>query len=242
MKDIPLAEVPVWDQFADQKDIQIIKSGFVGSGIHSRRALVPEEAKKLLGNEAVPSQNMHFWWRAQGIAFMVRPNERTRLEIQSRKQQQSWSGIPDGTVSVHIRHGDKGTEMQLVPDVEYLFKAEELVRHDESLRKSIFLSTEDADSIQFFKNLDDWTVLTIDVPRPDQSISPIAFAKRIGSDEEMLNSLVNLDLALQCSGWVGTIKSNWNRVIEELRSTVRCKAHRPYIDAHSGWTIDEYDW
>ncbi|DBA66306.1 TPA: hypothetical protein ACH3X2_002556 [Trebouxia sp. C0005] len=132
--------------------------------------------------------------------------------------------------------------MQLVPDVEYLSKAEELVRHDESLHKTIFLSTEDAESVRFFKNLDDWTVLTMDVPRPDQVTSPIAFAKRIGSDEEMLNSLVNLDLALQCSGWVGTIKSNWNRVIEELRSTVRCKASRPYIDAHSGWTVDEYVW
>ena len=85
---------------------------------------------------------MFFWWRAQGICFLVKPNARSLLEIQNRKQQQSRLGIPDGTVSVHIRHGDKGEEMQLMPDVEYLFKAEELVRHSESLHTTIFLSTE----------------------------------------------------------------------------------------------------
>ena len=51
-----------------------------------------------------------------------------------------------------------------------------------------------------------------------------------------------LDLALDGSAWVGTIKSNWDRLIEELRSTVRCKAHLPFIDAHFGRSINSFDF
>ncbi|DBB13180.1 TPA: hypothetical protein ACH3X3_004930 [Trebouxia sp. C0006] len=249
LTDTILAEVPFWDQTADQKHLQFVRSSLEGlnaaatADTGGRHTLVPAGALALLGKDVIPSQKIYFWWRAQAIAFIVRPNARTLQEIQRRKQQQSWSGVPDGTISVHIRHGDKGKEMKLVPDVEYLRKAEELVQSDRSLHNSIFLSSEDDESIKFFKKLENWTVLSTDVPRPHGgAISPIAFAHQIGSDEEMLNSLVNLDLALECSGWVGTIRSNWNRLIEELRSTVRCKAHQPYIDAHSGWSVTEYDW
>ena len=98
-------------------------------------------------------------------------------------------------------------------------------------------------AVQYFKQLRNWTVLTLEVPRPtDSQTSPLNFAREIGADEEMLNSLVNLDIALDCSAWVGTILSNWNRLIEELRSTVRCKAQLAYIDAHSGWDVSDYSW
>ena len=134
--------------------------------------------------------------------------------------------------------------MQLAPDADYARKAEELVAKYPHLNRVIFLSTEDPKSIDYFKTLGNWTVLTLQVPRPKVGIvvGPTAYAKEIGSDEEMLNSLVNLDLALTCSAWVGTIASNWNRLIEELRSTVRCKAHLPYIDAHVGWEVHDYSW
>lgn len=48
--------------------------------------------------------------------------------------------------------------------------------------------------------------------------------------------------ALPATGWVGTIKSNWNRLLEKLRSTVRCKAQLAYIDAFSGWNVSAYEW
>ena len=45
---------------------------------------------------------------------------------------------------------------------------------------------------------------------------------------------INLDLALDCDGFVGTLSSNWNRLIDELRSTLRCKAHALYLDPTQG--------
>ena len=204
--------------------------------------LVPPGLRDLLQGSPVPENRITFWFRAQAIAFIVRPNPRTLDQIQVRKQKQSWTRVPTGTISVHIRHGDKGSEMTLVPDADYLLKAEELLMQDSRLQRTIFLSTEDPASVQYFKHQQNWTILTLQVPRPADMSSPLDFARQIGPDEEMLNSLVNLDLALDCFAWVGTIKSNWNRLIEELRSTVRCKAQLPYIDASSGWDVSAYEW
>lgn len=50
------------------------------------------------------------------------------------------------------------------------------------------------------------------------------------SSEEMLDCLVTLDLQLSCDGFVASFSSNWARLIQELRSTVRCKAHKVFLD------------
>jgi hypothetical protein len=71
-------------------------------------------------------------------------------------------------------------------------------------------------------------------------LSPLAYAQ--SPYEEVLNSLLHLDLALQCDGFVGTLSSNWCRLIDELRSTVRCKAHAPYVDAQQGSLPYDVDW
>lgn len=241
MGELDLSAVPQLDSSADQQKLKMIQTD-IGFSM-SDSSLVPSTLLALLDNSLVPQDRMYFWYRAQAVAFIVRPNDRTLKQIQGRKQQQSWVRVPDGAISVHIRHGDKGTEMQLVPDHDYVQKAEELVAHYSHLQRVIFLSTEDPKSVAYFKALQNWTIFSLEVPRPmDRVYSPLEFARTIGPDEEMLNSLTNLDLALDCSAWVGTIKSNWNRLIEELRSTVRCKAHLPYIDASSGWDVSAYLW
>jgi hypothetical protein len=51
-----------------------------------------------------------------------------------------------------------------------------------------------------------------------------------GFSEEMLDCLLNLDLAISCDGFVGSFYSNWARLIEELRATVRCNAHKVLVD------------
>ena len=236
-----LSAVPELNQSTQQKHHKLIKCDvdFQMTDV----TLVPPALKALHAHSPVPDERVYFWFRAQAVAFLVRPNTRTLEEVYQRKRKQSWSGIPAGAVSVHIRHGDKYKEMQLVPDADYLSRAEELLLQYPDLKKIMFLSTEDPSSVAYFKSLQDWTVLSVDVLRPNDTVySPTDFAAKIGADEEMLNSLLNLDLALDCSAWVGTIKSNWNRLIEELRSTVRCKAHLPYIDAYSGWDISDYLW
>ena len=100
------------------------------------------------------------------------------------------------------------------------------------LNRSVFLSTEDPGAVAYFDQLSMWNTSYTDVPRkPDWQKSTVEYAQEIGPANEMLNGLINLDLALQCEGWVGTLSSNWCRLIDELRSTVRCKADGLYVDA-----------
>ena len=51
--------------------------------------------------------------------------------------------------------------------------------------------------------------------------------EEVDMKEEVLNSLLNLELALEAEGWVVTLSSNWGSLIDALRSTVAGKADRP---------------
>lgn len=187
----------------------------------------------------------YYWWRAQGVAYLVRPNARTLKVLQRRRVEIFQNGsIANGTLSVHVRRGDKWKESTLADDDAYLRAAEWMVRdHADSVQRSIFLSTEDADTVRFFAGVRNWTVRWTSVRRQRSGFqSDAEFVQLVGYDAEFLNSLVSLQLALDCSAWVGMISSNWNRLVDELRSTIRCKFDRPYVDVLVGANITDHDW
>ena len=94
----------------------------------------------------------------------------------------------------------------------------------------MFFSTEDKVTADFFEGLQDRNVTFTRVKRyNDTYISPMGWAAEIGRSTEMLNSLTSLDLALQCDAYVLTLSSDWGRLIDELRSTVRCNADHPFL-------------
>ena len=213
---------------------------------------VPPQFKALLRASPVRPDKWYYWWRAQSAAYIVRPNARLRNEIEARKRR-AFAGerVRSGTISVHVRHGDKYVESALVEDGVYLRVAEEMykaqqnlsnVARTERLRHRIFLSTEDPQTVEAFGAAVEWDVQVTDIMRESSATSTLAHAAAIGPYEEMLNSLMNLDLALQGDGFVGTLSSNWCRLIDELRATVRCKAHAPYLDAQQDKPPYDVDW
>ena len=49
-----------------------------------------------------------YWWRSQAVAYLLRLNDRTREEIDRRTQLYFPVGSPPpGSISAHVRHGDK---------------------------------------------------------------------------------------------------------------------------------------
>ena len=213
---------------------------------------VPPQLKSLLRASPIRPDRWYYWWRAQSAAYIVRPNARLRNEIKARKRR-AFAGerIRPGTISVHVRHGDKYVESALVEDGVYLSVAEKMyeaqqnlssVARTERLRQQIFLSTEDPVTVEAFNAAAEWDVQATDVMREASATSTLAHAAAIGPYEEVLNSLMNLDLALQGDGFVGTLSSNWCRLIDELRATVRCKAHAPYLDAQQDQLPYDVDW
>lgn len=193
------------------------------------------------------SNKFFYWWRAQSSAYLIRPTLRTLNEL-DRRREAVFQGqrIKPGTISVHVRHGDKWKESKLEDDATFLRAAEALLMHDIGpiLQRRIFLSTEDPHTVHFFTQLSNWRVQYTNVTRDasDPNTGPEQFAARIGWDEEFLNSLLSLQLALECDGFVGAMTSNWNRLIDELRSTVRCKYHRVFVDVVQGFHVKDYNW
>ena len=111
------------------------------------------------------------------------------------------------------------------------------------LTRNVFLSTEDPGAVAYFEQLSLWNTTYANVPRkPNKNKTTQDYAKELGPANDMLNSLISLDLALQCDGWVGTLTSNWCRLIDELRSTMRCKADKLYVDAQQTNPPKEMDW
>jgi hypothetical protein len=178
-----------------------------------------------------PTHRM-WWWRAIGAAYIVRPNERTYGELALRRRTKLvGDALRDGCVGLYIRHGDKHTETKVFSDQQYESAVNSLRSIDQSLSRQLFLSTEDSATIAYYRNASHhWSTTYVDMPMKTASKSNLAYMAENGYHEEMLNGLLNLQLILECDGFVGSILSNWARLIEELRSTVWCKADAVYFD------------
>lgn len=218
---------------------------------------VAPQFSALLRASPIRPELYYYWWRAQSAAYIVRPNAATRNEMAARKRRMfGGERIRPGTLSVHVRHGDKGEETELVEDGVYLRVAQEL-RHaqgnltladTERPRQQIFLSTEDPQTVAAFDAQPEWDVQSVSLIRgvpadlTPLEQTPESIQTLMDPYEDMLNSLLSLDLALQCDAFVGTLSSNWCRLIDELRSTVRCKAHVPYMDAQQESPPYDVNW
>lgn len=150
--------------------------------------------------------------------------------------------LPHGTISIHIRHGDKHKEMALVPTDDYLKEAARLVKLQPIILSPyrIFLSTEDPSAIDEMSEsimkgtstrINSFLLNWWDVPR-ENSNGPEQLAKFNSLPKAQLTLVwwLQLLLALECDAWVGTRGSNWNRLIDELRCVWVAKCQNIYSE------------
>jgi hypothetical protein len=167
--------------------------------------------------------------------------DRLRTEVASKQPgttPASLFPLPRGTVSIHVRHGDKYTEMTLQPFARYVEGAKDLFRWQPlSLSRTMFVSTEDAQVIrEAATNADGWVALYSDIPRHNSN----GFEQLGLADDITLLHLTQLLMALECDAWVGTLASNWNRLIDELRCVWVAKCSHPYKEVGDTW--HDYHW
>lgn len=193
---------------------------------------VPPQLQDLANCSAVPPEKHWYWWRAQATAYLVRLNPKAQAEVRRRIGMYMPAFIPPGTISTHVRHGDKGIEMRLLAAEDFLAAAElTAARLPLLLGRQVFVSTEDPEVLAAaaaWTRHNDWSVYATSNQRANVAIYDLV--ERFGGVNEMLNSLMNLELALRCDAWVCTLGSNWCSLIDELRSTTARKAHQPYVD------------
>ena len=159
--------------------------------------------------------------------------------------------LPPGSISTHVRHGLKITEAPLFPFEDYAYVMEKLASGNQRLpilhadyadgnasftyepvlysERKVFVSTEDPKVIEeALKLCGRWKVMYTKAKRSNDDTWMKTW-KDADARQEVLNALVNLELALEADGWVCTLSSNWCRLIDELRQTVAMKAGRPYL-------------
>jgi hypothetical protein len=164
---------------------------------------------------------------------------------------------PSRLITVHVRWGDKNTQIDPIPIREYVKAVNELIsstandkgnsdRYDHSHKDSsesigIYLSTEDPLAVEQFQQEAakyKWKVF-VDMYYQEFSAHRLAgyngnpkMAKKLQGRPGLV-ALASLLVALQSDDFVLTTISNWSRLINELRKTVidpRCNECTRMID------------
>ena len=211
--------------------------------------VVPYQLAPLLACSPISDTDSFSWWRAQAVAFVLRPDSSARAEIDARMQAYyKATHLPAHAVALHIRRGDKEKELKsLTSDETFvrvlnasILSAEWTKTHGVPIARHIFVSTEDKGSLDYvvsaFANVENVQVSYATVPRHSSTSSPMEIAKQVGPHNEVFNSLLNLRLSVQAHSVMGIFRSNWVRLINELRSTIGCHSNGLMIDP------SEPDW
>ncbi|KAF3940450.1 hypothetical protein ABW19_dt0204905 [Dactylella cylindrospora] len=218
---------------------------------------------------------LKYWWRGQAVSYIMRFNGRTMAELLRKRKSKNiqkslqfdgdeiieGTGIPfpmpEGSISMHVRHGDKGIEMTLKPFKQYLDAAESFIAQNPmGYRKIAFISTENPDIIkdaaqhlqrerEMYKVVDartrttsdwSWTWYWSDIPRAN--VGPETQLKTFGNRTDMtINWFLQLMMAIECDSMIGTRGSGWSRLLDNLRCGWLAKCQQPFFDVG-----DEEDW
>ena len=126
-------------------------------------------------------------------------------------------------ITMHIRWGDKGREMTLMPVTEYFRAVRALVVQHRIRNPQVFVTTEDTRALVAFKEAaanEGWSAFSYTPALlADPSVTPGLQAKSTRGSAGFY-SMVALLLALEARHYVLTTKSNWSRLIDELRRGV----------------------
>jgi hypothetical protein len=218
---------------------------------------LPEEE----GTETGAKNPRAYWYKTQVVAYLARFNRvtvealRTQRSLSSNFQTASGPSVPaghrdamlalplpPGTMSAHIRHGDKEAEMRLIPTNIYMDAALRIADMEPLMTSSrnVFVTSEDPSSIEFLSTslakvpeYNHWSMAWYSaMPRRDTNGKDQlnAFSDIIAKANLTRLWFLQLTLALECDTWIGTRGSNWNKLIDVLRCVWVPKCQNYMVD------------
>ena len=215
--------------------MRILELGANGELYGKYRKLIPKVLKSPYGGPSLrPAKFLTLgMYRAIAATYFLRYNSRFKVQLAEGVKRATPAGGMPPCITVHVRHGDKGTEMALHPLSDYMDAVERMRKEYPAVSgiNTIMLSTEDEHVIDETRQYSAYRFIFTEHPRHNE-FSPMEQAKRIGYNET-LNSFINLELSMLCQGFVLTTGSNWSRLLDELRLT-RGKWNTPVIDIEPG--------
>ena len=187
-------------------------------------------------------------YRAAAIEYLFSKGFTPFVQEEIVKQMQlvfSQPSAPANLITVHIRWGDKKTEMELVKINAYVEAIEKILKQRRFQHHvNIFVSTEAPKAAAALRNAapPEWSIYgdasvgELSQVRPEngnQALSAAINSKGFAGTA----ALASLAIAMEANEFVLTTASNWSRLINELRKNViepRCGKCTVMIDLRSG--------
>jgi hypothetical protein len=137
------------------------------------------------------------------------------------------AGIPKDMMTVHIRWGDKSSEMRLVDISTYVSALKKYVDSEKIAHPSVFVVTESSEARkklreELEKQKLHWTLFEYSPPEAEHPVHdriPVR-AAFVSEGATGKASMISLLLAMEARYFVLTTGSNWSRLINELRTNI----------------------
>ena len=220
---------------------------------------MPTEAQLRLRavQPGMSAYEMRYWWRVQASAYLMRLSARSVQRVAELRWDDALmlrfpnasvdhpvlsgsSVLPAGTISIHVREGDKGMESKpLTIESYFTTAAETIAANPLGLARVVFLSTENPANV---KNLDNFTKRPVGPgylkagwygvasSMPRHNSNGHTQNKLYGTERMTAYYFLQMLLALECDAFIGWRASGWNRLVDALRCVWVPKCKHPYID------------
>ncbi|KAJ1435210.1 hypothetical protein B484DRAFT_446216 [Ochromonadaceae sp. CCMP2298] len=214
--------------------------------------VIPPSLAHLVDCSPIPHDKRRYWWRSITAAFLVRPNAPTAALIRQHRQDPSmrFDQNNEQCVSVYIRRGDKHLEMKIIDDETKFFdmakRLWDTLPATGTQQPVMFVGSEDPgvmESAIRWGAASHWTVRYSDLFDRSavsthlnaEQMEKLRQTTGLQHDQwEYFAMILNLDAHIRCSAFVCTMRSNYCRLVDELRATVGAKANRSYADLSCG--------
>lgn len=157
-------------------------------------------------------------------------NKKTQVSIHEKKSQ---LGLPDKYIGIHIRRGDKITsqEMQEI----HLDKYVNTILRYKDISANVYVATDDVSIIQDIKKKLENQGICIYYNSLNKSQgfneSDFNHADKQTRYQETINVLLDMEVLIQCSFFIGTYTSNLSRVVPFFLGLDKC------ISLDNDWNI-----
>jgi hypothetical protein len=187
--------------------------------------------------------------RAAGMEYLFsRVSQRIQDDATHQLHQvfSPFNKIPNDLITVHIRWGDKAREMKLLAAADYVAAVQHIVTKRNLSKVTIYVATEDPGAVTAFRTAcpSEWTVFVdayVSDFRQNRNAEYNGNPKMTAALHGLpgFKALGSLLVAMEARDYVLTTKSNWSRLLNELRKSIvdpRCGGCTTMMDlSHGEW-------
>lgn len=202
---------PITNCSVDDRDTDNDVKTYLGRDNH----IVPPFLYPILDRLKIPKDLAYYYWRLCATSYFYRENKLAKQWVDELEEDYLINPVDHYDVSIHLRHGEKSSEMKLVDGAECMGIIKIIKKLLNKDRLNIFVSSEDRSVIDWF------------LRNTNESITYFNFQLENFFPEQYTSlasvlvpqMLANMKHSIFATYVIGTIGSNWNRLLLELRYT-----------------------